>query len=243
MKYSAIHLATFIERSNRFIARCRLVETGEEIITHVKNTGRSKELLLPDTLVAVNHQPSEKRKTAYDLIAVKKGEMWVNIDSQIPNALAAEGILTGKINLPGLKGAITLLKREYTFEHSKFDIYFETDMDEKGFVEIKGMTLENHGIGAFPDAPTLRGLKHVEELRVAQKMAYQCYVLFVVQFPRIETATIHREMQPALSLAVEKAQADGVQILAYNCEVDQAHISIKESVPFVLDQPFIDPNL
>ncbi|SES63624.1 sugar fermentation stimulation protein A [Enterococcus malodoratus] len=242
MKYSAIHLAIFIERSNRFIARCRLVETGEEIITHVKNTGRSKELLLPDTLVSVNHQPSEKRKTAYDLIAVKKGEMWINIDSQIPNALAAEGILAGKIQLPDLKGSINYLKREYTFEHSKFDIYFETDQREKGFVEVKGMTLENHGIGAFPDAPTVRGLKHVEELRLAQTMDYHCYVLFVVQFPVISAATIHREMQPALYEAVGKAEADGVRILAYNCEVDQETISIKEAVPFDLKQKFIDPN-
>ena len=242
MKYSEIHLAAFTERSNRFIARCRLLESGEEIITHVKNTGRCKELLLPNAVVAVNHQPSDKRKTAYDLVAVKKGEMWINIDSQIPNALAAEGILTGKICLPGLKGSIIYLKREYTFKRSKFDIYFETDQQEKGFVEVKGMTLENQGIGAFPDAPTVRGLKHVEELRVAQALDYHCYVLFVVQFPAIRAATIHRLMQPALYQAAEKAMADGVQILAYNCEVDQESISIKESVPFDLKQEFIDPN-
>lgn len=242
MKYSAIQLAIFIERSNRFIARCRLLSTGEEIITHVKNTGRSKELLIPNVLVAVNHQPSDKRKTAYDLIAVKKGDMWINIDSQIPNVLAAEGILAGKIKLPGLSGTINFLKREYTFERSKFDIYFETDQQEKGFVEVKGMTLENHKIGAFPDAPTVRGLKHVEELDLAQAMGYYCYLLFIVQFPRIEAATIHKEMQPALYEAVKRAEADGVQILAYNCEVDQENISILGTVPFDLKQTFIDPN-
>ena len=242
MNYSEIHLASFIERSNRFIARCRLIETGEDIITHVKNTGRNKELFLTDALVAVNYQPSAKRKTAYDLVAVRKGEMWINIDSQIPNALAAEGILAGKIALPGLRGAITFLKREYTFEHSKFDIYFETDQQEKGFVEVKGMTLENQGIGAFPDAPTLRGLKHVEELRVAQAMGYHSYVLFVVQFPTVSRATIHRQMQPALYSAVEGALADGVTVLAYNCDVDQQSISIKQAVPFDLTQKFIDPH-
>jgi len=242
MRYSAIHLASFIERSNRFIARCHLLDSGEEIITHVKNTGRSKELLVPEALVAINHQPSDKRKTAYDLIAVKKGDMWINIDSQIPNALASEGILADKIKLLGLKGSINYLKREYTFERSKFDIYFETDQQEKGFVEVKGMTLENHGIGAFPDAPTLRGLKHVEELRLAQSMGYHCYVLFIVQFPTIQVATIHREMQPALYESVKMAETDGVQILAYNCDVDQESISIKEAVPFDLKQKFIDPN-
>ncbi|SAM63803.1 sugar fermentation stimulation protein [Enterococcus faecium] len=243
MKYSAIHLAIFIERSNRFIARCRLFDSGEEIVTHVKNTGRSKELLVPNALVAVNHQPSEKRKTAYDLIAVKKREMWINIDSQIPNALAAEGVLSGKITLPGLKGTINYLKREYTFERSKFDIYFETDFQEKGFVEVKGLTLENYRIGAFPDAPTLRGLKHVEELRLAQAMGYHCYLLFIVQFPNIQAATIHRVMQPKPYEAVEMAEGDGVQVLAYNCDVDQETISIKQAVPFDLEQAFIDPNL
>ena len=242
MKYSEIHLAAFTERSNRFIARCRLLESGEEIITHVKNTRRCKELLLSNAVVAVNHQPSDKRKTAYDLVAVKKGNMWINIDSQIPNALAAEGILAEKICLPGLKGSIIYLKREYFFERSKFDIYFETDQQEKGFVEVKGMTLENQGIGAFPDAPTIRGLKHVQELRVAQALDYHCYVLFIVQFSAIQAATLHRLMQPALYQAAEMAMADGVQILAYNCEVDQETISIKESVSFDLKQEFIDPN-
>lgn len=242
MKYSDIQLAHFIERTNRFVARCRLVGTGEEIVAHVKNTGRSKELLLFQTLVAVNYQPSEKRKTDYDLVAVRKGTMWVNIDSQIPNALSAEGLLAGKISLPGLKGTITYLKREYTFKRSKFDIYFETDRQEKGFVEVKGMTLENQGIGAFPDAPTIRGLKHIEELRVAQKMGYQSYLLFVVQFPIVKTTTLHRVMQPALYEAAKRAVEDGVQIIAYNCEVDEESISIKTKVPFDLKQSFIDPN-
>lgn len=243
MKYSSIQLATFVERRNRFIACCRLLTTGEEVVVHVKNTGRSKELLLPDALVGINYQPSPKRKTAYDLVTVKKDKMWINIDSQIPNPLAAAGIMSGAIRLPGLKGSVTFLKRETTFEHSKFDIYFETDQGEKGFVEVKGLTLENQGIGAFPDAPTLRGLKHVEELRLAQKQGYHCSVLFIVQFPKIQVATIHRQMQPALYDAVKKAEADGVNILAYNCEVDQETIFLKEKVSFDLKQNFVDPNL
>lgn len=242
MKYSTIYLAIFLERSNRFIARCRLIDTEEEIIVHVKNTGRCKELLIPGVIVAVNHQPSAKRKTAYDLIAVKKGLMWINIDSQIPNALASEGLTTGTISLPGITGTLSLVKREVTYEHSKFDLYFETDQQEKGFVEVKGMTLENQGVGAFPDAPTLRGLKHVRELQRAQQLGYRCFVLFIVQFSQIQVATIHSEMQPALSEAIKQAKADGVQILAYNCEVDQETIALKEAVSFDLNQPFIDPN-
>ncbi|GCF93952.1 sugar fermentation stimulation protein [Enterococcus florum] len=243
MKYASIKMAYFIERPNRFIAHCRLAETDEIVIVHVKNTGRGKEVLLPNALVALNYQPSSKRKTAYDLVAVKKGGMWINIDSQIPNTLAADGIRDGCICLPNLKGKITFLKREYLYGTSKFDIYFETDHHEKGFVEVKGMTLENQGIGAFPDAPTSRGLKHVKELSSAQKEGYKSYVLFVVQFSDVVKATIHREMQPDFWEAVLHAVQDGVMILAYNCEVDEETISIKERVPFDLYQSFVDPNL
>lgn len=242
MQYSDIKLAYFIERPNRFIAHCRLVETGEIVVAHVKNTGRGKEVFLENAVVALNYQPAATRKTDYDLVAVKKGDMWINIDSQIPNALAAEAILKGQIKLPGLKGNIQFLKREYRYQQSKFDIYFETDKAEKGFVEVKGMTLENQGIGAFPDAPTIRGLKHVNELIHAKIEGYFSYLLFIVQFPKVTVATIHREMQPALKQAVEQAQENGVIVLAYNCQVSPDTIVVDHEVPFNLYQNFNDPN-
>ena len=100
--------------------------------------------------------------------------------------------------LPGLVGTIQTVKREQRFAHSKFDFLVETDADEQAFVEVKGMTLENKGIGAFPDAPTLRGLKHVTEL-MAQQSGLPLLHLFVVQFEEIKQATIHQEMQPAFA--------------------------------------------
>ena len=142
---------------------------------------------------------SPKRKTNYDLIAVNKGDQWINIDSQVPNRLAYESLLDGTILLPQITGNLTLLKREVTYHRSKFDFYFETDVGEKGFIEIKGMTLENKRVGAFPDAPTSRGLKHVSELIDAKKEGYYAAVLFVVQFEDIDVATIHRAMQPELA--------------------------------------------
>lgn len=242
MQYSNIQFAYFIDRPNRFIAHCRLIETGEIVVAHVKNTGRGKEVFLVDALVALNYQPAATRKTDYDLVAVKKEEMWINIDSQIPNALAAEAILNRQIKLPGLKGNITLLKREYRYQQSKFDIYFETDQAEKGFVEVKGMTLENQGIGAFPDAPTIRGLKHVNELIHAKVAGYSSYLLFIVQFPKVTVATIHREMQPALAETMAQAQENGVVVLAYNCQVSPDTIEVDHEVPFNLYQNFNDPN-
>jgi len=239
------------------------METNEEVITHVKNTGRGKEVFLPGAVVALSYQPSPKRKTDYDLIAVKKGSFWINIDSQVPNTLVNEALKNGQIVLPGLVGTIQTVKREQRFAHSKFDFLVETDADEQAFVEVKGMTLENKGIGAFPDAPTLRGLKHVTELMAATKAGYRCYILFVVQFEEIKQATIHQEMQPAFaenvgartifqqnvrqpflitSIKIIQAIDQGVQVLAYNCHVTPATIELKSQVTFDLLQAFDDPN-
>lgn len=241
MEYPDVKKAYFIDRPNRFIAHCRLADTGAIVVVHVKNTGRGKEVLLPEAEVGLSYQPSPKRKTAYDLISVKKGDMWINIDSQVPNTLAFEGLVSGKIQLPGLKGNLTTVKREVRYGNSKFDLSFVTDAGERGFVEVKGMTLENQGIGAFPDAPTLRGLKHVRELTVALEEDYFCYVLFIVQFEEIRQATIHRKMQPELWAALHDGKKDGLGILAYNCFVDRGSIRLKEQVPFDLEQPFTDP--
>ncbi|EPH99202.1 sugar fermentation stimulation protein [Enterococcus faecalis 13-SD-W-01] len=238
--YPEVKSAVFMERPNRFIAYCRLKETNEVIIAHVKNTGRGKEVLIPGAEVAVAYAPGPKRKTDYDLIAVKKQGNWFNIDSQIPNKLAYEGILDGKIQLPNIE-KIRSIRREVVYGNSKFDLYLEAETGLKAFVEVKGMTLENREVGAFPDAPTLRGLKHVKELTAAKKAGYEAYVLFIVQFETLHTATIHEEMQPALAEAIEEAQAQGVHVLAYNCSVQADEITVKQRIPFVLDYPFEDP--
>lgn len=240
--YPAVHYAEFIERPNRFIALCKLVDTNELVTVHVKNTGRCKELLVPNALVALSHQPSPKRKTAYDLIAVKKKAAWINIDSQVPNVLAEQGILNGTIHLPALTGEIIQVKREQRFGQSKLDLFVETSTGQQAFVELKGMTLENKTIGAFPDAPSLRALKHIEELIIAMKAGYYTYVIFMIQFEAVTIATVHTEMQPALAAALVRAQQAGVKILAYNCAVTPDTIAIKEPISFKTTQKFDDPN-
>ncbi|MGX7264483.1 DNA/RNA nuclease SfsA [Enterococcus crotali] len=242
MTYPNVHLAHFIDRPNRFIAECRLQETGEMVTVHVKNTGRCKELFHPEVEVALSYQPSPKRKTDYDLIAVKKAAAWFNIDSQVPNALAAQAIEEGTIVLPELKGAVVSVKREKRFAQSQFDILVETDTGNQAFVEVKGVTLENKGLGAFPDAPTLRGLKHVTELIEAMEAGYQSYVLFVVQFEKITGATIHTAMQPALAQMIGSGQNKGLSVIAYNCSVTPDTIAIEHQVPFDVTKTFEDPN-
>lgn len=240
--YPAVHEAVFIERPNRFIAQCRLIKTNELVTVHVKNTGRCKELLVPNALVALSYQPSPKRKTAYDLIAVKKNAAWINIDSQVPNALAKQGIQEGKIRLPELTGAICRIKPEQSYGQSKFDLLVETSTGQQAFVELKGMTLENKRIGAFPDAPSLRALKHIKELITATQAGYYSYVIFIIQFEAVTTATVHTEMQPALAEALMHAQQAGVHILAYNCFVTASTIALKEPIVFKATQVFDDPN-
>lgn len=240
--YPDVHLARFVCRPNRFIAECILEETGEKVTVHVKNTGRGKEVFLPNAEVALSYRPSPKRKTDYDLIAVKKGQQWFNIDSQIPNALAAEGLLEGKIQLPGLNGRIASVKREKRYGHSQFDIFIQTDTGQQAFVEVKGMTLENERIGAFPDAPTLRGLKHVRELTAAIHENYQCYVLFIAQFEQIDVATINDEMQPDLTNALATGQKAGLQVIVYSCSVTPESIRVLKEVPFDLSQKFNQPK-
>lgn len=243
MKYTNSRLARFILRENRFIARCRLLETNQEVVVHVKNTGRSRELLLPDTLVCLQYVESQTRKTSYDLIAVKKNDQWINIDSQLPNQLVKEGILAKKIFLPETAKGISLLKPEVVYQHSKFDFYFETGDNKKGFIEVKGMTLENKEIGAFPDAPTSRGLKHISELILARQAGYLATLIFVVQFEKIRCATIHREMQPAFAQKIEEALLAGVNVLAYNCIVTPDMVILKSSVVFDVNCPFEEPTI
>lgn len=232
-KYAEIEIVTFKERQNRFIATC-IKDTGEEIITHVKNTGRCKELLIPGVQVAVNFQDKATRKTKYDLVSVKKEGAWFNIDSQLPNDLVEEGIKQNLIKFAILRGKVTDLKREFTYKDSRIDFLIETDLGEKLLVEVKGMTLEADRIGSFPDAPTLRGLKHVETLIDANEDGYLRAVLFVVQFESIDVATINKEMQPDLQAAFQKGIEQGLEVLAYNCHVTPDEVVIKEQVSFKL---------
>lgn len=241
MNYKNSILARFIARDNRFVARAQLLD-GQEVVVHVKNTGRGKEILLPGAWVSLEYCPNSKRKTAYDLVAVKKQDQWINIDSQLPNLLAYEGLLHKEIILPKQEGELSFVKREVSFEHSRFDLYYETTKGQKGFVEVKGLTLENQGIGAFPDAPTLRGEKHVLELIDSQKEGFTSYILFIVQFEHIHLATIHHQMQPSLTKAIASAQQAGVEVLAYNCRVSAGEVTLKNRVPFDLAYPFVDPN-
>ena len=187
MRYQRVIPGKFLSRPNRFIA---LVEVGgETVVAHVKNTGRCKELLVPGVKVWLEESANPARKTLYDLIAVEKGSLLINMDAQAPNKVFAEWARSGV--LPGL----TLLRPETTWGSSRFDFYWESAA-EKGFVEVKGVTLERDGGAYFPDAPTERGVKHLKELTAARQQGYQAAVCFVIQMKGVDFFSPNDETHP-----------------------------------------------
>ena len=231
MNYNKIVSAKFIERPNRFIAYCEIDGKIEKV--HVKNTGRCRELLIPECAVYLEESDNQNRKTKYSLIAVQKGDRLINMDSQAPNKVVYEALINKTIILPGLNGEIKLIKPEKTYGSSRFDIYLETE-NKKAFIEIKGATLEEHDIVMFPDAKTERGLKHVNELMQAQKQGYNAYVIFIVQMDNVLYFTPNKKMHIELADALKKAQESGVEVLAYDCDITPESINIKGKVKVIL---------
>lgn len=210
MVYQEVVPGTFICRPNRFIAHVEV--DGQTVVAHVKNTGRCKELLVPGAAVYLQRAENPARKTLYDLIAVEKGPLLINMDAQAPNKVFAEWAQNG--GLPGL----TLLRPETVWGSSRFDFYWESDT-QRGFVEVKGVTLEKDGGAYFPDAPTLRGVKHLKELTAARQQGYQTAVCFVLQMTGIRFFSPNDETHPEFGAALRHAAQAGVDIWAYDCRV------------------------
>lgn len=234
MKYRNIVHGKFHSRPNRFIAKVWIqkeevtqlenMENREDYVletVHVKNTGRCKELLLPDAEVILEVSDNPNRKTKYDLIGVyKEGLGWVNIDSQAPNKVVKEWLE---------KQHYTCIKPEYTYGDSRIDFYMEKE-DEKYLMEVKGCTLEIDGIGYFPDAPTERGVKHLRELTKAVSKGYICYAAFVIQMEGVNevraNVTTHKEFGEALKVA----KAAGVKVLCLGCKVTEDTLEIEREL-------------
>lgn len=231
MKYENIVKGEFLSRPNRFIAK---VKIGDEIHTvHVKNTGRCKELLVPNATVFLAEAENPNRKTKYDLIAVEKvlesGEkLLINMDSQIVNAAAEEWLKKGE-----LFGKDAVIRREVTFDKSRFDFYIESN-DRKIFLEVKGVTLESGGVASFPDAPTERGIKHINELITCCNCDYEGYILFVIQMKGVTEFTPNDITHKAFGDALRQAEKSGVKIIAMDCKVTPDSIKIDKRVKISL---------
>ena len=212
MQYRNMVSGIFLARPNRFIAHVEI--DGQVEVCHVKNTGRCRELLTPGAQVWCQRADNPNRKTKYDLITVKKGDRLINMDSQAPNIAAGEWLRDGGL------GAVSDLKPEYTHGDSRFDFSFLLD-GRRCFLEVKGVTLENDGVCAFPDAPTERGVKHLKGLTQAAKEGYGAFVLFVIQMPDVKYLRPHDERDPAFGAALREAAENGVTVLAMDCGVTE----------------------
>lgn len=221
MGYEHMVPGRFCRRTNRFIAHIEI--GGKEEVCHVKNTGRCRELLVPGAQVWCQTFDSPTRKTKYDLIAVQKGSRLINMDSQAPNAAVKAWLLGGGL------GEITNLRAEVFHGDSRFDFSFEKD-GQACFLEVKGVTLENDGICAFPDAPTTRGVKHLKGLTQGVKDGFGAYVLFVIQMEDVRYLHPNDATDPAFGTTLRQAADAGVQVLAMDCIVTPDSMTINKSV-------------
>lgn len=222
--------AKFIRRPNRFQAYVYL--NDEELMVHVPNTGRCREILTVGSTVLLREEPSPLRKTPYDLIAGYKGDVLISIDSHIPNKVVEEALRTKAI--PKLK-SFDVIQREKTFGNSRFDFKLTNSIENREyFLEVKGVTLEKDGVAMFPDAPTERGARHLRELVDVVKEGMGAGVLFLIQIDGIKTFRPHDEMDKAFGEALRYAHSNGVEVYAYNCSVTENSITLNEEVQVIL---------
>lgn len=231
MVYGKILPGVFLARPNRFIAHVDV--GGRAEVCHVKNTGRCRELLLPGVKVWLEESANPARKTKYDLIAVEKeresGPLLINMDSQAPNRVFGEWAAAG-----GLGFVPTLLRPEMTYGNSRFDYYWEFSEEgglRRGFWEVKGVTLEEAGAARFPDAPTLRGVKHLEELAAAREAGYEAGVCFIVQMEGMDRVEPNDATHPEFGAALRRAARAGVEVLALECRVEPGRLEAGGKVP------------
>lgn len=246
MTYRDIHRAAFLSRPNRFIAQVEV--DGRVETVHVKNTGRCRELLVPGCTVYLEGSGNPARKTRYDLVAVEKARpslppLLINMDAQAPNRVFEEWMAAGRGAELGLPRP-TLLRPETTWGNSRFDFYWESSkakgagpdlaLPRRGFVEVKGCTLEQDGLARFPDAPTERGVKHLRELMACREAGYGAAVCFVIQMAGMRAFSPNDDTHPAFGAALREAAAAGVKVLAVECAVTADSLTMTRPVPVLL---------
>lgn len=222
MRYNAMRKGVFIARPNRFIAHVEL--DGVLTVCHVKNTGRCRELLPPGAEVGVQHMPAPNRRTAYDLISVRKGKRIINMDAAAPNRAFGEWVAAG-----GFMDDVITVKPEAVHGDSRFDFYIETST-KRVFVEVKGVTLEEDGVARFPDAPTVRGVKHLRGLIQCVRQGYEAWAVFIIQMQGVKWMEPNRATHPEFADALREAGEAGVKLLALSCDVDWDSMTIAQPV-------------
>ena len=226
MQYQRIRRGYFLSRPNRFVAHVEL--DGKVVICHVKNTGRCQELLTERAVVYLEERDNPNRKTRFDLVAVEKGSRLINMDSQAPNQVFREWAESGAFGKE-----LEVFKPETVYGNSRFDFYWKS-ANSQGFVEVKGVTLEQEGTVLFPDAPTQRGVRHMEELIAAREAGYEATICFVVQMEGVRCFRPNDRTHPEFGAALRRAAQAGVEIIVLDCHVEPDSLKIKGKIPVEL---------
>jgi sugar fermentation stimulation protein len=230
MRYEKVQMATFLARPNRFVALCLMFD-GSIQESHVPNTGRCRELLVPGCRVFLQFHDNPRRKTRHTIIAVEKNGILINMDSQAPNRVVEEALQDGSLLLT--KEAPTLIRREAPYDQSRLDFYLEAP-GERVYAEVKGVTLEENGVVRFPDAPTQRGLRHIRELIRAVGEGFGAAVIFVVQMDDAQYFAPNDDTQPEFGRALKEARDAGVRLVARCCDVTPLRITLGKEIPIQL---------
>lgn len=220
----------FVARDNRFRVTARVGEHRVE--AHLPNPGRLGELLVPQCRVLLVRRPDGRRKTGYDLSLVDMDGRWVSVDARLPNQLVEEALVAGR--LAPLAGYPTV-RREVSFGRSRLDFLLQASGRRPCLVEVKSVTLVVDGLGCFPDAVTLRGRRHVQELAAAIAAGYRAVVIFVVQREDALGLRAYDESDPDFARALRDAVRLGVEPYAYACHVAPGHVEISHRLPVRLE--------
>ena len=218
----------FLERPNRYLARVEV--DGKEVLAHVPDPGRLPGLLLANRKVRLIHQPSEKRKTDYTLTLVRHGSIWVSVFPVFANSLISNALI--EKTLPFLDG-YSSFKSEVKAGNSRFDFHLSFSKKE-AYVEVKSVSFVEDGIGKFPDAPTKRGIKHVQELLEFSEKGYRTAVLFISQRQDTQSITCNDKIDPVFGKWLRKAENKGVELYGMNCKVTPTTISLNKEVEVIL---------
>ncbi len=233
MEYENTVSGKFVRRLNRFAAEVVIDGVRERV--HVRNTGRCGDLLVAGNTVYLedHRQDMNGRRLSFTLIAAERGDKLVNIDSAAPNKVMAEALASGEVELPRFAELKTVTP-EYTFMNSRFDFYIEDINGHKGFIEVKGCALEKNGIAVFPDAPTLRGKRHVEQLIRARRIGYFAAVIFVVQMEDVKLFMPNYDTHAEFAAALLDGEEAGVMIRCYDCKVTPSSLTLGREIPYEL---------
>ncbi len=211
--------ATFVERPNRFTAICK--KNGKNIICHVADSGRLKEILTEGRKLLVVKNPPDL-KTDYKILAAKMEEGWILLNTSLHSKIGKEAIKKGILGFIPKE-----IKTEIKWGNSRIDYLVNNNI----FVELKGSNLLHKNRCLFPDAPTQRGVKHLKELIELTKRGYRA-VIMIMALRDCFCFQTNEKTDPEFSKMFNRALEQGVELIIFKIKIDhQFNILLKEKIP------------